>query len=131
MPKKRAPGPREGPDREEDLSNKGTRVCTRKNGVHPAGRRVPWPADLRSTAASGTHAVLEIVYLIITWVLTTVREIRRTTPEQGRRTPTLNEPVIRREQPNKLLLLLIIIMMIIQMIMTMIIIIVVIVITLG
>ena len=25
-----------------------------KNGVCPAGRRVPWPADSRSTAASST-----------------------------------------------------------------------------
>ena len=32
-----------------------------KNGVHPAGRRVPWPADSRSTAASSTDAVPEIV----------------------------------------------------------------------
>ena len=35
-----------------------------KNGVHPAGRRVPWPADLRTTAASSTDAVLEIISII-------------------------------------------------------------------
>ena len=32
-----------------------------KHGVRPSGRRVPWPADLRSTAASSTDAVLELV----------------------------------------------------------------------
>ena len=37
------------------------RVSRLKNGVHPACGRVPWPADLRSTAASSTDAVLEIV----------------------------------------------------------------------
>ena len=36
-------------------------LSRRKIGVHPAGRRVPWPADLRSSAASSTDAVLEIV----------------------------------------------------------------------
>ena len=36
-----------------------------------------WSADLRSTAASSTDAVLEIVEFIIMWVLTDVREIRK------------------------------------------------------
>ena len=49
-----------------------------------AGRRVTWPADLRSTAASSTDAVLEIVELIIMWVLTTVREIRKKTYQHRR-----------------------------------------------
>ena len=44
--------------------------------VAPHG--LPWPAYLRSTAASSTDAVLEIVYSIIMWVLTTVHEIRKT-----------------------------------------------------
>ena len=44
----------------------------------PAGRRVPWPADLRSTAASSSDAVLEIIELVIMWVLTAMRGIRKT-----------------------------------------------------
>ena len=32
-----------------------------RKGVPPAGRTIPWPADLRGTAASSTHAVLEVV----------------------------------------------------------------------
>ena len=48
-----------------------------KPKVHPAGRRAPWHADLRSTAASSTDALLEILQLIIMRVLTTVREIRK------------------------------------------------------
>ena len=63
---------------EQSPSASGKAALSRwKNGVHPAGRRVPWPADLWSTAASSPDAVLEIVSLIIMWVLTTVREIHK------------------------------------------------------
>ena len=39
------------------------------------GRRLPWPADLKSTAASSAGVVLEIVPLLIMRELTTVRGI--------------------------------------------------------
>ena len=50
-----------------------------RKGIHPDGRRVPRPADSRSTAASSAGAVLEFVYLVIMWVLITVRKIRKHT----------------------------------------------------